>query len=46
MELKCVNSINSAHKTQILNYLRATGIRLGLIINFLKKSLEYERVVL
>ena len=46
IELKCVSSINSAHKAQVSNYLKATGIKLGLIINFSKKSLEYERVVL
>ena len=46
IELKCVNAISSVHKAQVANYLKATGMKLGIIINFSKKSLEYERVVL
>jgi len=34
LELKCVDRVLSVHRSQLLSYLRATGLRLGLIINF------------
>lgn len=34
LELKAVHSINSAHEVQLVNYLNATGIDNGLLINF------------
>ena len=46
LELKTVDVIANIHKAQILNYLRATGMRLGLILNFAKPRLEYKRLVL
>ena len=46
LELKTVDAISNIHKAQILNYLRATGIKLGLILNFAKPRLEYKRLVL
>ncbi|MDR1388439.1 MAG: GxxExxY protein [Treponema sp.] len=33
-ELKAVSKITNDHKAQVLNYLAATGLRLGLLINF------------
>ena len=46
LELKAVDAIANIHKAQLLNYLRATGIKLGLILNFAKPRLEYKRMVL
>jgi GxxExxY protein len=46
LELKVAEAIGSAHKAQMINYLRGTGIRLGIILNFGRRSLEYARVVL
>ena len=46
LELKTVEKITNVHIAQVLNYLKATGKRLGIIINFKGKSLEYKRVVL
>jgi GxxExxY protein len=46
LELKASEKIASAHRAQTLNYLKATGYRLALLLNFGKKSLEYERLVL
>ena len=46
LELKAVTQIVDVHKAQLANYLKATGIRLGIIINFGKEALEFERVVL
>ncbi len=34
MELKAVKEIAPEHEAQILNYLKATGMKLGLIVNF------------
>lgn len=34
VELKAVRAISSEHRAQTLNYLRATGLRLGLLVNF------------
>jgi len=37
IELKVASAIDKMHEAQLLNYLKATGVRLGLIINFGKK---------
>jgi GxxExxY protein len=34
LELKCVEKLTSAHEAQLLTYLRLSGIRVGLLINF------------
>lgn len=47
LELKAVDKIIDAHRAQLLNYLHATGFKLGIIVNFGHyPDLEYERVVL
>jgi GxxExxY protein len=46
LELKSANGIDSAHMAQTLNYLKATGIRLGIILNFGPDKMEFRRVVL
>jgi GxxExxY protein len=46
LELKAIEKITDAHKAQVLNYLKATGLKLAIIINFGKQRLEYERIVL
>ena len=46
LELNTLDTITNIHKAQVLNYLRATGIRLGLILNFAKPRFEYKRLVL
>ena len=46
LELKTVDAIANVHKAQVLNYLRATGMKLGLILNFAKPRFEYKRMVL
>ena len=45
VELKTVEQLNSKHLSQLMNYLKATGFRLGLLINFGNKSLDYKRIV-
>lgn len=46
LELKTVDVISKIHIAQVINYLRATGIKLGLILNFGKPKFEYKRLVL
>lgn len=46
LELKALDRIAEIHKVQTLNYLKAMNYRLGLLINFGKYKLEYERLVL
>ena len=45
LELKAGERIAEIHKAQTLNYLKATQFRLGLLLNFGKHKLEYERLV-
>lgn len=44
VELKAVSDLVDEHYAQVYNYLKATGMQLGLLINFGKKSLEHKRV--
>lgn len=43
LELKAVKDIEDIHRAQIINYLKATGIEFGLLINFGAKSVQIER---
>ncbi len=45
LELKSADNIVNAHRAQTLNYLKATGLNLAIILNFGKERLEYERLV-
>ena len=45
VELKALSTLSSEHEAQILNYLKATGYRLGLLVNFGEESLMYKRIV-
>ena len=46
VELKALSSLNSEHLAQTLSYLKASGLQVGLLINFGRKSLETKRVVM
>ena len=46
VELKSTDGLTKVHEAQVLNYLKATGVKLGLLINFGKPKLEYKRLVL
>jgi len=46
LEIKALNKLSDEHKSQLLNYLKATGYKLGILINFGEKSLKYKRLVL
>jgi GxxExxY protein len=46
IELKTVENLNKIHEAQILNYLKATGIQVGLLVNFFHSKVEVKRMVL
>lgn len=45
IEMKACVSIDANHSAQLMNYLRASGIRIGLLLNFGRPKLEYRRFV-
>jgi GxxExxY protein len=45
IEVKALSAIGNPEVAQLLNYLKASGIRRGLLINFGASSLQYQRVV-
>ncbi len=46
LELKALDKIIPVHKAQVLNYLKATGLKLAILLNFGKDSLEHDRLVM
>lgn len=42
IELKCVEKLNEFHKAQLLNYLKATKIEFGILINFPNRRIGFE----
>ena len=44
LELKAARALDSSHQAQLLNYLRATEIEVGLLLNFGEKP-EFKRVI-
>ncbi len=46
VELKTVQALNEVHMAQCMNYLKATGLHVCLLLNFAKPKLEMRRIVL
>jgi GxxExxY protein len=47
IELKAAKALNDEHRAQLLNYLKITGLQLGLLVNFSSyPRLEWERIIL
>jgi GxxExxY protein len=46
IELKTVERLDKIHEAQLLNYLRATGIQVGILVNFRHTKAEIKRMVL
>jgi GxxExxY protein len=46
VELKTVENLDKLHEAQLLNYLKATGLHVGLLVNFKHKKADIKRMVL
>jgi GxxExxY protein len=46
VDTKVIESIGNNEKAQIINYLKITGLRVGLILNFKHAKLEWKRIIL
>jgi GxxExxY protein len=46
LEIKAISNLADIHRAQVLNYLKATQLRLGLLVNFHSHpKLEFERII-
>jgi GxxExxY protein len=45
VECKAVNNPDPVHEAQLMNYLKASGLRVGLLINFARPKLQYRKLV-
>ena len=46
VELKAVTNLVKAHKAQVLNYLKASNLEIGLLVNFGENSLKWQRITM
>ena len=46
LELKALNKLTSEHEAQLLNYLKATGHKIGLLLNFGTRKVQVKRRIL
>jgi GxxExxY protein len=45
IEVKTVDTLSNTHQAQLLNYLKATGLHVGILVNFNKSRAEIKRMV-
>ena len=45
VELKCVDTFSNEHLAKCINYLKASGLKMGLLINFQKPKVEWKRII-
>jgi GxxExxY protein len=46
VELKCVDRLANEHLAQCINYLKASGLHVALLVNFQRPNVEWKRVLL
>ena len=46
VDIKVIDRIGNQERGQIINYLKITGLKLGLVLNFKNSRLEWERIIL
>lgn len=44
VELKCCDKLISEHQAQVFNYLKVSGLPIGLLVNFRRRKLEWKRL--
>jgi GxxExxY protein len=45
VELKCADRLGNLHMAQCINYLKASGVKIALLINFQRPKIEWKRIV-
>ena len=45
VELKALDELCSSHESQVINYLKASNLELGILVNFGQSNLKYKRLV-
>jgi GxxExxY protein len=45
VELKCAEALSNEHLAQCINYLKASGLKLALLINFQHAKVEWKRII-
>ena len=45
LEIKAISNLSGVEEAQLINYLKATGLKVGLLINFGSRSLEHKRFI-
>jgi len=46
VEIKAIENLQTIHEAQILNYLKATGYKIGLLINYTHPKAQIKRLIL
>ena len=45
IEIKAISNLSGVEEAQLINYLKATGLKVGFLVNFGSRSLEYKRLI-
>ena len=45
LEIKSIKELKNIHKTQTINYLKASGLKLGILLNYGENKLKSERLI-